>query len=148
MVQCIVSIQSLGWVNCEQLVQQVQCILVTDVRFQTVFDFALLALGYLQPGVGLQMFHTRENLWRDGAAKLANERELMLLCCALHNRATGPHLCHYTPSPPHINWWAIVPLSQQQFWRSVPQCDHTVCVAVGLTLAEAERSCQSKVCQF
>lgn len=40
-------------------------------------------------------------------------------------------------------------LTQQQFRRSVPQCDHTVGVAVPLAVfGQAERSSQAEVSQF
>lgn len=42
-----------------------------------------------------------------------------------------------------------VSLTQQQFRRSVPQCDDPVCVAVPLTvLSQTKRSGQSKISQL
>lgn len=45
-----------------------------------------------------------------------------------------------------IFWWS---LTQQQLWRSVPECDHAVGVAVPLAVfSQAEGSSQTKVSQL
>ena len=54
----------------------------------------------------------------------------MLLGVALHDRGPGPHLRHDAPGTPHVHRRAVVPLSQEQLRRSVPESHHPVGVSV------------------
>ena len=80
----------------------------------------------------------------------------------LHYWTPGPHLCHHAASSPHINGGAVVPLTKQQLWRtipsvqkfevaniraaSIPECYDSVCVAVGLmVLFDGESPCKAEV---
>lgn len=64
----------------------------------------------------------------NGATQLGDERQLLLLCVALHDGTARPHLRHDAPSTPQVNRRPVVAVSQKQLWRSVPQRHYTICI--------------------
>lgn len=59
----------------------------------------------------MQLYTTTvSHLSSDGATKLADERELVLLGVALHDGTSGPHLCHDAAASPEVNGGSVVSL--------------------------------------
>lgn len=73
MIQCIVTVYSLGGIQNEQFVYKIQSVWVFHIRFQAIFNLALLALGQVQFLVQLILIYIWPNL-EGSQGKLALER--------------------------------------------------------------------------
>lgn len=97
-------------------------------------DLSFLLLRQLHLFVKFQIFNSRPDCRRDRPTKLRNKPKLLLFRTALHNRRSGPHLRHNTPSPPQIHRRAVISLPQQQLGRPVPQRHHPIRKPIRLPL--------------
>ena len=116
---------------------------VLDVVPQSVLDLAALLLGQLHLCEELQGLHAWPHLWGDGPTEDADELQLVLLCASLQDRTACPHFSHHTPCPPQVDGRAVVAVTQQNLWRTVPECHHTVGEA--LALGRTEHASKAKV---
>merc|ERR1719180_621655 len=150
MVQSTVCVKPFTGVQGQQLVNQITSKMILHIRPQSLLHPAsAFILGHLQLSEQVQLGYTRPNLFIHCSAEVSNKGKLVLLCVALHYWTPGPHLCHHTASAPHINRRAIVPLTKQQLWRSIPECHDSVCVAVSfVVLLDGESPGKTKVSQL
>ena len=118
------------WVEGEESVEQVDRPLVLHVRLQPLLHPPLLDLWHLHLAVQVQLLHPGPHLRADGTAQLGDQGELVLLRVALHNRTSRPHLGHDTAGAPHVHRRSVVPLSKEEFRRTIPEGDDTVGVPV------------------
>ena len=129
-----VGVEALGGAEAEQLVEEVHGKLVLDIGSQALLHPPPLVLRDLQLAVEVQVLHPRPDVRGYGAAELRDESQLVLFRVALHDGRSGPHFCHYATRAPEVDGRAVIPLSQEQLGRAVPEGYHTVGVAVRLVV--------------
>lgn len=66
MVECVIAVYALCWVQDEKLINEIQGVRIFDVSFQTVLHFPLLAFRQLHFLVELILIHTGPHLRQRG----------------------------------------------------------------------------------